>query len=75
MSTFVLIAGRPSAVDLTTNYQGGAVPLHTKAIYDLQGDTLTYCIVAPDLPRPTRFATAPGDGRTLVVLERAAVSP
>jgi len=74
-SSFVLIAGQPAAIDLKTTYQGDAVSLHTKAIYKLQGDTLTYCIAAPGLPRPSEFATTPGDGRTLVVLTRPAQSP
>jgi len=71
----VLIAGQPAAIDLTTSYQGDPVSLHTKAIYELKGDTLTYCIAAPGLPRPTEFATSLADGRTLVVLARAAQSP
>ncbi len=74
-STYVLIAGQPAAIDLKTTYQGDPISLHTKAIYDLQGDTLTYCIAASGLPRPTELATSPGDGRTLVVLTRAAAIP
>lgn len=73
-STFVFVGGRPAAIDLKTTYHGDPVSLHTKAIYELQGGNLTYCIAAPGLPRPTEFATAPGDGRTLVFLTRAAVS-
>jgi uncharacterized protein (TIGR03067 family) len=69
-STFKLVAGEKPGIDLTTVYEGDATPLHTKAIYQVAGDTLTYCIAAPGQPRPTDFATAPGDGRTLVVLAR-----
>jgi hypothetical protein len=50
-------------------------PLHTKAIYLLAGDTLTYCVAAPGQPRPTAFATSPGDGRTHVVLQRRGAVP
>lgn len=70
-STFKLVDGEQPGLDLTTVYEGDATPLHTKAIYKVADDTLTYCIAAPGQPRPTDFATAPGDGRTLVVLTRA----
>jgi uncharacterized protein (TIGR03067 family) len=70
-STFKLVAGAPPGIDLTTLYAGDPTPLHTKAIYIVAGDTLTYCIAAPGQPRPTDFETAPGDGRTQVVLMRA----
>jgi uncharacterized protein (TIGR03067 family) len=69
-STFVLRAGRQPGIDLTTQTHGSPRPLHTKAIYELQGDALKYCIGAPGIPRPTAFTTTPGDGRTLVVLRR-----
>jgi len=69
-STFTLIAGQPASIDLTTVHQGDDPTLHTLGIYSIDGDLLTYCIAAPDVPRPTQFATAQGDGCTLVVLKR-----
>jgi uncharacterized protein (TIGR03067 family) len=44
----------------------------TKAIYRLQGDSLTICMTtSSDEPRPTEFATQKGDGRVLMVFKRA----
>jgi uncharacterized protein (TIGR03067 family) len=69
-STYKLTAGLPAQIDMTTIDQGSPAPLRTVGIYDLSGDCLTYCIGAPDRPRPDAFATLPGDGRTLAVLRR-----
>ena len=71
ISTFKLIAANPSQINLTTIYDDGRPTLFTKAIYELRGDVLTYCVAAPGRARPTAFATTPGDGCTLVVLKRA----
>jgi uncharacterized protein (TIGR03067 family) len=73
-SAFKLVAGQVPGMDLTTTFEGESIPLRTLAIYELAGDTLTYCIAAPGLPRPSEFATATGDGRTLVVLSRMPVT-
>jgi hypothetical protein len=69
LSTFVASGATPAGLDLTTVY-GHTTVLHTQAICSAAGETLTYCIAAPGIPRPTDFATAAGDGRTLVVLRR-----
>jgi uncharacterized protein (TIGR03067 family) len=74
-STYMLTAGRPARIDLTTVYQGDPTRLHTKGIYALRGDVLAYCVAAPGRPRPADFTTAKGDGHTLVVLKRAAPGP
>jgi uncharacterized protein (TIGR03067 family) len=74
-STYTLAAGQPARIDLTTVYQGDPTRLHTKGIYWLRDDVLTYCVAAPDRPRPAAFATAQGDGHTLVVLKRVAPEP
>ena len=70
-STFIAIAGSPLRLELTT-IRVDQTRLHSSAIYDLQGDQLTYCIAAPGYPRPTGFATRKDDGRTLVTLKRMA---
>jgi uncharacterized protein (TIGR03067 family) len=36
-------------------------------IWVLEGNRLTTCFGAPGQPRPTEFASVPGDGRTLTV--------
>ncbi len=42
----------------------------TRGIYRLQGDALTLCLVPSDKARPTEFASKPGSGHTLAVLQR-----
>ena len=74
-STYALTAGRPARIDLTTVSQDNPTGLYTQGIYLLQGDVLRYCIAAPGRPRPAEFATAKGDGHTLVVLKRVASEP
>src|SRR5438552_19169322 len=37
-------------------------PLHTKAIYEIVGQRMTYCVAAPGRPRPTELLTKTGDG-------------
>jgi len=74
-STFKLIAAQPAQMDLTTTFENGSAPLHTKAIYSMQGDDLTYCVAPPGQPRPAEFATQKGDECTLVVMKRAASVP
>ena len=69
-STFQVVSGRPMALDMTTIDHGDKSVLKTKSICRLHGDSLTYCVGSPGQSRPARFATAPGDGNTLVVLRR-----
>lgn len=71
-STFTLTKATPNEMDLTTVHHFDQSELHTKAIYKMEGDRLTYCVAAPGQPRPTEFTTRPGDGNTLVVLRRFA---
>jgi len=49
-------------------------PLHTKAIYAIEGDRMTYCVARPGKPRPSGFVTKKGDKYTLVSLKRGSVS-
>ena len=39
-------------------------------IWEFDGGLLKFCLSAPGDPRPTRFESKPGDGRTLTVWER-----
>jgi len=77
-STFLAVAGSPPRLELTTirlelrAIRVEETRLHSSAIYDLRGDSLTYCIAAPGYPRPTGFETRKDDGRTLVTLKRIA---
>lgn len=71
-STYTLAAGEPGRINLTTVYEGDPTPLHTEGIYTVRGDVLRYSVAAPGRPRPTDFTSAPGGGRTVVVLKRFA---
>jgi hypothetical protein len=57
---------------MTTHYAGKSEPLHTSAIYTIDGNRLTYCVAPPDQPRPIRFVTRKGDGYTLVSAKKVA---
>lgn len=71
VSIFRLREGNPGQMDLMTVYQGDAIPLFTKAIYEFEPDGgLRYCVAEPGRPRPWEFVTRPGDGHTLVSLKR-----
>ena len=69
-STFLLKVGKQPGIDLTTIDHSDDSRLYTKAIYQLDGDVLTYCVAAPSQDRPTELKTRHGDGNTLVVLRR-----
>lgn len=69
-STFKLTDGRPWQVDWTTTFVDKAEPVHTRAIFSLEGDVLRYCVAPPGQTRPAEFATVVGDGCTLVHLKR-----
>ncbi|MCI0681000.1 MAG: hypothetical protein L0Y71_02755 [Gemmataceae bacterium] len=75
LSTFTISLATPRHVDLTTVFENKDEPIHTRAIFEIVGDKLRYCVAPPGRPRPTEFATYPGDGLTLVVLKRAAHRP
>ena len=40
-----------------------------QGIYELSGNELKMCVAAPGEPRPKKFESTPGDGRTLTVWE------
>ena len=70
-SKFQVIAGKPMGLDMVTINHGDQSVLHTKAIYHLHGNILTYCVGAPGQSRPTSLSTDWRDDNTLVVLKRA----
>ena len=74
-STYTLAAGQPGRIDLTTAYEGDPTRLRTEGIYSRQDDALRYSVAAPGRPRPADFTSERGDGRTVVVLRRAALLP
>jgi uncharacterized protein (TIGR03067 family) len=61
-------AARPPAMDIHFALGDGFVLI--RAIYKLEGDTLTICYSLDGDPRPTTFHAAKGSGQGLVVLER-----
>ena len=78
-STYTLPTEQPGWIDLTTSNgdpsklpseQVLGRPLHTKAIYQIEANRLTYCVAPPGQPRPTEFVTKKGDSYTLVSLKR-----
>ena len=69
-SPYALPTDHPGWINLTTVYEGTPDPLHTMAIFGIDGDCLRYCVAAPGQPRPTEFVTKKGDGNTLVSLKR-----
>jgi hypothetical protein len=69
-TTFTRTGTQSGRIDLTTVVHADQTLLHTKGIYAMQQDQLTYCIGRPGDARPTGFATSKGDGRTLAVLRR-----
>jgi uncharacterized protein (TIGR03067 family) len=69
-STFTLTGCTPWNVDLTTTFVDQDEPIHTHAIFGLEGDVLRYCVGPPGQARPTEFATRAGDRLTLVHSQR-----
>jgi hypothetical protein len=53
-------------MDFTSDQWAGV----KRAIWKLDGDTLTECESAPDGERPTDFTAPAGSGRTVWVLQR-----
>jgi uncharacterized protein (TIGR03067 family) len=59
----------PKTIDYL-NKAGSHKGKRQAGIYLLDGGVLTVCISAPGKPRPTKFQSAPGDGRSLTVWKR-----
>jgi uncharacterized protein (TIGR03067 family) len=59
----------PKTLDVTFG-DGPDAGKTVKGIYELDGDTCKVCINLADQPRPTEFASRPGDGHALEVLRR-----
>ena len=51
------------------------MPEQVAGIYEIDGDTFKSCFGAPDEPRPTDFASKPGDRRTYSIWKRAGGDP
>ncbi len=62
-------AKKPASLDVAYN-DGDAKGLMGRAIYKLDGDSLTVCMAVPG-QRPTEFASKRGDGLALLVFKRA----
>ena len=61
---------KPAALDLKIA-AGPDVGKVVKAIWKLEGDTLTVCTAEPGKERPKEFKGAEGTGHTLLVFQRA----
>jgi len=59
----------PKTIDVTF-IEGPRAGKTIKGIYDLTGDTCKVCIALDDQPRPTEFASKPGNGYVLEILRR-----
>ena len=53
-STYSFPIDHPGWINMTTRYEGKSEPLHTSAIYIIEGDRLTCCVARPGQPRPTK---------------------
>lgn len=60
----------PGAIDYDV-LAGPTAGAHQLGIYRLADSTLTFCIAAPGVLRPTEFNTRMGDGRTCSVWKRS----
>ena len=61
---------KPAAMDLKID-SGSDIDKGVKAIYKLEGDTLTICVAEPGKDRPKAFAGKEGSGHTLMVFKKA----
>ena len=64
----------PKTIDyhMTGGFTAGAVQL---GIYEIRGDTVTFCFGPANGPRPAEFTSVAGDGRTLSTWVRATSPP
>ncbi len=71
--TFKLnLAAKPPHLDATRT-KGGKRGEKYLGIYELDGETLKWCVAAPGAKRPTELATKPG--QFLLILKRQTLSP
>ena len=61
---------KPKAIDFEA-VEGEAKGNKLHGIYELDGDTLKFCLAASDKDRPTDFTAKEGSGRTTSVWKRA----
>ena len=61
---------KPRTMDITYT-EGDLKGQTSRAIYELDGDTLRICRAAPGKARPTEFTSKPGSGLTLMTYQRA----
>jgi uncharacterized protein (TIGR03067 family) len=61
---------KPKAIDFEAT-EGEAQGKKIQGIYELDGDTLKFCLAASDKDRPTDFTAKEGSGRTASVWKRA----
>jgi uncharacterized protein (TIGR03067 family) len=63
------VSRSPATIDLwfTTGMHRG---LRALGIFEFQGASLRLCVGMPGSPRPDDFATSPGSGRALELLQR-----
>ena len=61
---------KPKAIDFEAT-EGEAAGKKIQGIYELDGDTVKFCVAAPDKDRPTEFTAKEGSGWTMSVWKRA----
>ena len=61
---------KPKAIDFEAT-EGEAAGKKIQGIYELEGDTLKFCLAPSDKDRPTDFTAKEGSGRTVSVWKRA----